>query len=47
MSFQENFILVEMRKDGNIKYVSQEQVSDHLRNGWIECELADLGGKDD
>lgn len=47
MSFSENFILVTMKKDDNIKYVSQEQVNEYLRNGWQQCELEDLGGKDD
>lgn len=47
MSFNTNFILVTMKKDDDVRYVSQEQVSDYLRKGWVQCELADLGGKDD
>lgn len=47
MSYKENFILVVMKKNEDIKYVSQEQVNEYLRNGWIQCEMADLGGKDD
>lgn len=47
MSFSENFILVMMKKDSDIKYVSQEQVNEYLRNGWKEYGFEDLGGKDD
>jgi len=47
MCYKENFILVTMKKNDDIRYVSQEQVNQYLRDGWVQCELADLGGKDD
>ena len=47
MSFNENFILVTMKKNEDIIYVSQERVCHYLSIGWVQCELTDLGGKDD
>lgn len=45
MGTKENFILFEMKKDGQVKFVSAEQVDSYLRDGWKKCKAQDLGGK--
>lgn len=45
MSFQENFILYVMKKDGHVKYVDESQVDAYIRDGWKKGKAEDLGGK--
>ncbi len=45
MCYFENTIMYEMKKDGNIKIVSEEQVEEYKRNGYKIGKKVDLGGK--
>lgn len=44
--FTTNFIMYEMKKDDEIKIVSEEQVQEFKQKGWKKGKKVNVGGKE-